>query len=125
MTLLKANSQDLFFFRCCFRYFQCEPKYGLFAPAHKIKKIADGHSPVTVDTPKAGESPAPLVTAEENVVPVSAFHVICSSEGRTRNCRVKLCVRYHYGSFRVVVKDECSFENGREEEMAIRSLSSC
>lgn len=55
---------------CC-RYFQCEPKYGLFAPAHKIKKIADGHPPVAVDTPKAEESTVAPVTAEETVVAVS------------------------------------------------------
>ena len=76
LALPTAGSEDAFVTRCCFRYFQCEPKYGLFAPAHKIKKIADGHPPVTVDTPKAEENRAAAVTPEETVVPVSSFHDI-------------------------------------------------
>ena len=46
------------------RYFQCEPKFGLFAPAHKIKKIADA-SVVSEASSKGQIDSSPVSTAEE------------------------------------------------------------
>ena len=43
------------------RYFQCEPKYGLFAPAHKVKKIAD--APAASSAPSQGQSDSPAAPA--------------------------------------------------------------
>ena len=47
------------------RYFQCEPKYGLFAPAHKIKKIADGPPATESPSQSQTEQPTSLAPAEE------------------------------------------------------------
>lgn len=47
------------------RYFQCEPKYGLFAPAHKIKKIASAPAASSAPSESQSDSSAAPAVAEE------------------------------------------------------------
>ena len=47
------------------RYFQCEPKYGLFAPAHKIKKIASAPAASGAPSESQSDSSAAPAVAEE------------------------------------------------------------
>ena len=64
-----------FLFNSYFSYFQCEPKYGLFAPVHKIQKVADAEEEKSV-TPVT----SPVTEPANESVPVTPVQVEVSTE---------------------------------------------